>query len=164
MVPAHLVLGGNRPWQSSKIDKHRQYRVYIYQFAQRAFAHIILILDKIVVEELIYILSMSICFKIVYHNSVIISNEIQMSLITGFRHGESLSDAGDHFTVDTDARCLHATGGAVRPLSGTDVSPIPGVRVRVADRQRWPGMLSLAFEAPRDVLLLRRAAAAGDVL
>jgi hypothetical protein len=86
-----------------------------------------------------------------------------MFLVIGFRPGDSLSIAGRHFAVDVILRSLTDDHGATLPLSDMLISPVAGVHVRVADLQRWPGMLSLAFEAPRDVLLLRHSAAAGGV-
>lgn len=85
-----------------------------------------------------------------------------MALVIGFRPGDSVSIAGHHFAIDAAVPCLTDNRGSRHLLSGVAVSPVPDVHVRLADRQGWPGMLALAFEAPRDALLLRHAAAVGE--
>ncbi len=85
-----------------------------------------------------------------------------MFLIIRFKPGETLSIGGQNFTLDHDRRTLQDGQGRCHHLSDTPISPVPEVHVHVADPQRWPGMLALAFQAPRDVLLLRHRAGSGQ--
>lgn len=78
-----------------------------------------------------------------------------MSLVIGFRPGDALSIGGSRFSVDATTGTLTDDHGVCHQLSDTAVSPVTNVQVRLASHQRGHGTLSLAFDAPRNVLLLR---------
>ena len=78
-----------------------------------------------------------------------------MSLVIRFSSGESVTIGGVKFGIQWYPPSLVGQGQSAIPLGDDPVSPLPGVQVRVFARQH-PGFLSLAFDAPRDVPILRR--------
>jgi hypothetical protein len=83
-----------------------------------------------------------------------------MSLAIRFDPGESVTIGGVALSIERNPPSLVRQGQSAIPLGDDPVSPLPSVQVRLFAQQH-PGFLSLAFDAPRDVPILRQVS--GDI-
>jgi hypothetical protein len=79
-----------------------------------------------------------------------------VSLVISFSPGESVTIGGVPFDINWNPPSLTRQGHPATPLGSDPVSPLTGVQVRLFARQR-PGFLAIAFDAPREVVVLRQA-------
>ena len=85
-----------------------------------------------------------------------------MFLVLGFLPGEAVEIAGRRFTIDHATRTLTDDLGNSFQLSDLPVVLAANVSMQLPFVQRWPGKLSIAFDATPDVTIIRQSGVAGD--